>query len=246
MANALTPGDRVYVPCSAFDELSQHDTALYRTEVVEVQRGSVTVKLPKGAVSTAIGSSRVHRDVGILLIAVGDFETESATLDPLAKSILQFCRLLVPDDQVRQVKVRSLLELQHFWRKNQAAYSHVVLVGHADQNSFVFAVDGEVTVAQLSEVFKVRGAPKKLFISLACKTGYQSFGGHFSTEAICRDFLGPFHSVHGAVASQFCQTFLASHLLEGRTTRIAFNHARASVPGGVSFRLWHRGDMHAT
>ncbi len=245
MANALKIGDTVYVPCSALPELLEHDTALYKTKVVSLVKKSITIKLPDGTESAKIGSSRVHRDVGLLLIEIGDFLTEASTLDPLAKSVLQFCRLLVPDDQVRQVKVRSKAELQQFWEKNEGAYSHVILVGHGDKELLAFAVDGDVKVPDVAATFKKRKARPKLFISLACKTGFQSFGGELSKEAICKDFIGPFHSVHSAVASQFCQTFLTSHFLDGKSTKVAFNHARDCVPGGVSFRLWHKGTMHA-
>lgn len=242
MATQLKVGDLVYVPCSAFDELLEVETALYRTKVVAISKKSVDVSLPKGVVKK-IGSGLVHRDVGILLIEIGDWETEAATLDPLAKSVLQFCRLLVPDDQIRFVKVRSKAELAKFWAVNEAAYSHVILIGHGDKDLLGFAVDGDTTVVDFASILKKRGAKPKLFISLACKTGYQSFGGAFSEETICKDFIAPFQSVHSAVASQFCQTFLASHFIDGKSTKVAFKHAKRSVPGGVKFRLWHKGKM---
>lgn len=244
MANSLRSGDTVYVPCSAFPELADLGTALYRTEVVMATKKSVTVKLPDGAASAKIGVGRVHRDVGILVIEIGDFESEAATLDPLAKSVLQFCRLLVPDDQLRKITVRSQSELKAYWSLNAGAYTHVVLIGHGDTDILAFAVDGDVNAAALGTLFSVSSARPKTFISLACKTGYKSLGGEFSKLTICKDFIAPFHSVHGAVASQFCQTFLTLHLLDGRTTKVAFNKARTSVPAGVSFRLWHNGELH--
>ncbi len=243
MASNLRIGDTVYVPCAAFPELADRDTALYRTEVVAVERRSVSVKLPSGEQSALIGSSRVHKDVGILVIEIGDFATEAALLDPLAKSVLQFIRLLVPDDQVRIVKVRSRSELTKFWRINQATYSHVVLIGHGDKDLLGFAADGDVAAADVIHSFEVVGAEPKTFVSLACKTGFATFGGKFSRSAICKEFIAPFHSVHGAIASQFCQTFFTSHFLEGKSAKVAFNHARANVPGGVSFRLWSNGNM---
>jgi hypothetical protein len=244
MANNLNVGDTVYVPCSLFpDELESFETALYKTKVESKSGKSVTVRLPGGVESKAVGASRLHKDVGLLLIELGDFDSEAATLDPLAKSVLQFCRLLVPDDQIRSVKVRSLAELAIFWKKNQAAYSHVILVGHGDSDELGFAVDGSVKLATFAEALKIKKATPKLFISLACKTGYQSFGGEFSKETICQNFIGPFHSVHSAIASQFCQTLLTAHFLDGKTTKVAFRHARDSVPGGVSFRLWRNGTL---
>lgn len=81
----------------------------------------------------------------------------------------------------------------------------------------------------------VRAAPRKTFISLCCKTGFKAFGGTYSEATICEYFIAPFHSVHGVVASQFCQSFLAYHLLDGETVGVAFRHAREATPGGGKF-----------
>lgn len=58
-------------------------------------------------------------------------------------------------------------------------------------------------------------------------------------------FIGPFHSVHGAVASQLAQTSLAFHLIEGESIGVAFKHAREYTPGSTSFRLWTNGKLKA-
>ena len=86
----------------------------------------------------------------------------------------------------------------------------------------------------------------KNFISLCCNTDYKSFGGEMSRKAICNSFVAPFREVHGAVASQFCQTYLAHHLLEGVRPSVAFARARLAVPGGTSFRLWQGGKKWTT
>jgi hypothetical protein len=245
MASNLQIGQMIYVPCTRVPELASTGTALYRSRVSQIDGKKATVELPGGAESEWIGTSLLHRDVGILVINIGDFETEHTLLDPLAKSVAQFCRLLVPDDQIRQIRVRSTGELVKFWQREQSAYSHVIWIGHGSENGIKFAVDGWKTAGETAELLRVHGAPKKLYISLCCKTGYKSYGGTMSKATICSKFLGPFHSVQGAVASQFCQTFLASHLLEGKTVGVAFNHARSSVPGSSSFRLWNSGALKA-
>jgi hypothetical protein len=245
VARALAVGDAVFVPCSRLDGLSKSGVALYKSEIVEVGRSKVRVRLSDGSSSDWIGASLVHRDVGILVLSVGDFETESTLLNPLAKSVTQFCRLLLPDDQVRAVRVRSLSELRALWQREQAAYSHVVWIGHGSATGINFGVDGWVDAQTLGDALRVRGAPRKVYISLCCKTGYKSFGSALSRTTICSRFVGPFHSVEGAVASQFCQTFLTAHLLEGRTVGVAFNKAGGSVPGGISFRLWTAGRLKA-
>ena len=238
MATGLAVGDTVYVPCSRVRGLENTGVSLYRSEVVEVSHSRVRVGVQDGSTSDWIGASLVHKSVGILVLRIGDFETEQTLLDPLAKSVTQFCRLLLPDDQVRAVRVRSLDELQQLWQREQAAYSHVIWIGHGSEAGINFGVGGWVDAETLGRTLRVYGAPRKIYISLCCKTGYKSFGSALSRTTMCNRFLGPFHSVEGAVASQFCQTFLASHLLEGRTVGVAFRKARGSVPGSTSFRLW--------
>ena len=245
MAGNLQVGERVYVPCARIPELRDRGVALYETQVVYVQGQRARVDLPGGVASDWIGFPLLHRNVGILIINVGDFFSEHGLLDPLAKSVGQFCRLLVPEDQMRQVRVRSLAELENLWQREQSLYSHVVWVGHGSRNGMNFAVDGWVAPALLNRTLRLRGAPRKTYISLCCEHGYKSYGAEISRSTICSDFIGPFHSVPGATASQFCQTFLASHLLEGRTVGVAFRHAREGVPGTASFRLWRAGRLKA-
>ncbi|HWX66386.1 MAG TPA: hypothetical protein VNZ27_08185 [Rhodanobacter sp.] len=236
-------GDRVYVPCTLISALKNRGTSLYKTKISSITANSAKVELPGGGVSASIGVSRLHSDVGILIINIGDFVSEASLLDPLSKSVLQFCRLLVPDDQVASVKIRSVAELKAYWGKNHKAYTHIVLVGHGDKDGLGFGVDGDVDLPTLDKTFKNRGAKPKSFISLCCKTGYADFGREFSQFTICKSLAAPFHSVHGATASQFCQTMLTWMLLEGRTTKVAFKSVRDSVPGAVSFRLWQNGTM---
>jgi hypothetical protein len=241
MARNISIGDTVYVPCSKIEALADSGVALKKVSVVEISGRSVTVDILNHE-PIKIASSLVHKDVGILIVNIGDFDTEFTLLDPLAKSILQFCRLLV-DDQVRSERVRSVAELQKMWAQNQAAYSHVIWIGHGRKDAIKFAVDQWVDCEKLSEALRVRAAPQKTYISLCCNTGYRNFGGNMSSETICQNFIGPFHSVSGAVASQFCQTFLTYHFLEGRSVGVAFRNARSAVPGGVSFRLWEGGRL---
>lgn len=246
MARNLRQGSSVYVPCSKFTELSNYPKAFYPTNVVEVHNKSIKVNLPNQQISELFGMSIAHENLGIIIVSIGDFETESTLLDPLSKSVLQYVRLLIPDDTLLHIKLRSLSELNTYWKRDQAVYSHVIIIGHGSKSGIKFGVDGWVTAETLQrEVLRVWGGSKKTIISLCCKTGYKSFGGKVSSYAQCKYFLGPYHSVHGAVASQFCQTFLAYHLLEGKTTVVAFKNARDSVPGSTSFRLWENNQLRA-
>jgi hypothetical protein len=247
MAKNLQPEEDVYVPWSRlpnFGAGDDHPSAFYKTKVVEVVDRSVRLQLPNGAISAPLGSSAIHRNIGILVVRIGDFGTEFILLDPLAKSVLQFSRLLVNDD-VRLLEVRTLAELEHCWTKDHAVYRHVVFVGHGSQNGIHFGTEGERSAAQIVQTLTTDNVAPKIFISLCCQTGFAAFGKAFSKAPFCEAIVAPYHSIHGAVASQFCQTFLAFHLLDGRTTSVAFNQSSEAIPGGKSLRLWQNGKLKA-
>ena len=244
MARSLSVGDTVHVPCSKFEGLEGHSTALYTTKVVEVKDKSIKVNLPKQEVSEFFGASFAHKKIGLIIINIGDFETEDSLLNPLSKSVLQYSRLLLPDDSIRQVRVRSIAELKTIWHKNQGAYTHLVLIGHGQKDGIKFGVDGLVSAEKINEeVIRKWGGSKKTIISLCCKSAYKEFGGQVSSCAQCSYFIGPYHSVHGAVASQFYQTFFTHHLIEGKSVVVAFKRARNSVAGNSSFRLWESNKL---
>ena len=173
MANKIQTGDTVYVACAHFQVLNDHPVALYETKVVDVSDKKVLINLPNGHDPAWIGKGLAHKNAGIIIITIGDFETEFTLLDPLAKSVLQFCRLLVPDDQLRAIKLRSLSELKSVWTKEQAAYSHVIFIAHGRKSGIKFGVDDWADTTQLGESIRVWGASPKVFISLCCQTGYK-------------------------------------------------------------------------
>jgi hypothetical protein len=243
VAKNLIVNDEIFVPVSKLPGLEGHDSALYRTRVAEVKKRQIKVQLPNNGMSDWIGSGNCQRNVGIMILSVGDLKTETSLLDPLAKSILQYCRLLVRDDSLRAYKVRSKAELEVIWKQDQAAYSHVVIIGHGSKAGIKFSVDDWVAPDVLAASLNVQGAPQKIFVSLCCQTGFAAVGKPLSKAAICSHFLAPFHDVHGAVASQFAQTFLALHLLSGESAGVAFKHARKYVSGSTSFRLWQDGEL---
>jgi hypothetical protein len=247
MAKNLQRDEEVYVPWARLGSLGgddDHPSAFLKTKVVEVVKRSVKLQLPKGAISPPLASSAIHRNIGILIVRLGDFDTELTLLDPLAKSVLQFCGLLVSDD-VRLLAVRTLAELGYSWARDHRIYRHVVLVGHGDQSGIRFGTEGVQSAAQIIQALTTDDVASNIFISLCCQTGFAAFGKEFSKAPLCEAITAPYHSIHGAVASQFCQTFLAFHLLDGRTTSVAFNQSSDVIPGGKSFRLWQNGKLKA-
>ena len=243
MARNLEVGENVLVPRARLNLPVSGHSALYRTKVERHNDRSIRVTLPNGQLSAAVASSAVHRNLGLLVVRIGDFATEETLLDPLGKSVLQFLRLLLPDDSVVIREVRSIEELSRFWANDHAAHSHMLLIGHGRKDGIRFGVEDWIGADRLVEVLGGPNPEPKVYLSLCCQHGYASFARVFSRAKICEAFIAPFHDVHGAVASQFCQTYLSYHLLEGETVGVAYKHAREAVPGGSIFRMWKDGAL---
>jgi hypothetical protein len=240
MATNLELDERIFVPSSLLD-VDDVPSAFVEARVAEVAGRSVRITF-RGT-DHWIASSKCQRNIGLLIFCIGDLETEPTLLDPLAKSVTQFCRLLASDDYVRFYKIRSISELQTIWAREHPNYSHIVLIAHGNGSGVKFAADGWQTAAQLEPILAIPGVAPKYFLNLACQAGQAALGKPFSSLEVCASYVGAFHSVHGAVASQFVQSFLIHHLLHGETAKVAFRHARDRVSGGTSFRLWRKGAL---
>lgn len=243
MANKFQIGEYVFVPRSRLGLSVDAPSAFLGAEVVTISKRSIQVKLPDGLWSDEIGTSACHRNIGVLLFRIGDFNTETGLLEPLAKSVIQYFRLLLNDEMVRICRIRSLHELSHYWGQLHGAFSHVVLIGHGRPNAIQFGVDGWVESSRVIDLMQLPNPTPKTFLSLCCQTGYASFSKEFSRAKFCNAIIAPFHSVHGAIASQFCQTFFTQHLLDGLTFKVAFKHAQLTVSGGKHFRFWKNGQV---
>ncbi len=241
MPQKFAVGQTVYVPSSLLPNGERYPTSLHRTTVTSIQARSARVNISGGAESDWIATSKIHENAGIVIVAIGDFQTEETLLYPLAKSILQFSRLLLDDSAVVNIRVRAIGEFGNWWAINHAAYSHVILIGHGSPTAIQFGYGGSRSPELFgSRVFKVN-ATKKTFISLCCETGKATFAKSFSKLSPCGHLIAPYHSVHGAVASQFFETFMCWHLLYGKSIKVAFKKAAETVPGTDIFRLWKDG-----
>ncbi len=195
-----------------------------------------------GAISQFIGNSLIHRRAAIWLITISDIDTERTLLIPLSKSVLQFCKLIHSDDDlVLLSKVGSLTELNKLWIINRNQYDYIVLIGHGNKTGYYFATDEWVDSHTLRQTLEMPNTTPKIFISLCCQTGKHPFAGNFSRSPVCKSYIAPFHSIHGAIASQFFQTYLIDHILGGKTSKTSFNNARKCVPGSSKFRYWENG-----
>lgn len=240
---AIEIGDTVYVPRSKLG-LDEHGASpFYQTVVREREQRSVKVDVPGGELSELISTQKIWKNFGVLIIRIGDFD-EDNLLDPLAKSILNYSRMLLPPDAVRLIELRTPEEFSTLWGRLHGMCQQVVLVGHGSKNGFLFG-DQEVSSDDFVDLFDSPAPEAKEVISLACNTGYAGFGQVLSRSQRVSHCIGPFHKVHGCVATLFASTYLHERLLAFSSPKTAFNHARADLVGATSFRLWKNGNLTA-
>ena len=243
MSIKIKIGSEVFVPRSQLGLDPNDVSPFYQTTVREKEDRSVRVDVPGGSLSDWVATSRLSLRMGILIIRIGDFE-ESQLIDPLFKSVLHFCRMLLPGDYVRAIEIRTIRELVRFWKDYHHGYRHVIFIGHGSSQNIFFGNRG-VSASRLVQILGTTNPEPKEFISLCCKTGLKDFGKTFSGADFCDALLAPFHSIHGCIASQFCQSYLSFRLLDHKSIGIAFNKARENVIGAASFRLWQAGGFKA-
>lgn len=242
MAADLQPDEDIWIPYRCVDPHLEGPRCVFQTKVLRMEERSVVANHPRtGGGEIKVAASFAHRRVGVAIIRIGDGKSEAGLLDPLAKSVLQFFRLLLSDDLVWLIEVRSLAELTKMWKDVEPMTSHVVLIAHGFSEGLTFLIDGDVSATQVLQAFPHMGGDPRRFISLACETGRNPFAGEFSAGEGVESFVAPYHSIHGALASQFCQAYYIHHVFDGRTSAPAYRWAKKSMPTGVNFTFWRDG-----
>ncbi|WP_138471648.1 hypothetical protein [Poseidonocella sp. HB161398] len=240
---AININDTVYLPRDILGLDPNNASPFFQTTVREKQGKSVRVDHPDGSLSDFIGTKRIWKNFGILIIRIGDFQ-EDYLLEPLAKSILNYSRMLLPPDAVRLVELRTVLEFSKLWEKFHGMCQQVVIVGHGSKKGIFFG-DDEIAAADFIKLFEAPNPQPKELVSLACNTGYAGFGQLVSNSKKISHCIAPFHQVHGCVGSLFAATYLHERMLAFQSPKIAFKHARKDLVGATSFRLWENGKLTA-
>lgn len=240
---AIAVGDSVFVPRTALGLDPNDVSPFFNTIVRERQERSVRVDLPGGALSELVATSKISTNIGVLIIRIGDFSEENL-LDPLAKAVLHYLRMLLPGDTVRLIELRTVEEFSTLWARYHGMCKQVVLIGHGSKKGLYFGND-EVLAERFVGLIEAPNPEPKELISLACKTGYAGFAQAVSQSSRVSQIAAPFHSVHGCVASLFASTYLHERLLSCCSAKVAFKHARNELVGATSFRLWTNGKLTA-
>lgn len=243
MARNLQVDEQVFIPKSKIGIENVEGSAFRQSRVVAVADRTITIDLvDNDGNNVSVGSSAAHRGLGFLIVRIGDFRTEDSLLDPLAKSVLQFSRILVTDEFVRRIDIRTIDELGSYWALNHAVYSHLIFIGHGSPDSIAFGLGEPANAEELLAVLEVEGVQPKTILFLACETGKAPIAREISTSPVCESYIAPYSAVHGADSSLFVQMFLNKHLLDGRTTTVAFKHAYAAI-ARCPFRIWENGNL---
>jgi hypothetical protein len=108
-------GDDIYVPSRLLPRPEGRDFALTRATVQEQKARSVRINIQDDdSNDIEIATKALHgSNLGITMLRIGDLSpSEHHALDPLAKSMLHYLRLLLEPDAVRLREVRASVELQ--------------------------------------------------------------------------------------------------------------------------------------
>lgn len=237
--------DEVYVPAQRVDKNVASPFAVVKGKVTAIppKSRSLVVDLPYGIGSKEIATSMCHKEIGILILKIGDFASELGLLNPLATSLERYCRLLVPSDQLKTIHLRTRDELEWVISTYHPAYTHWILVGHGGSGTLSFANNHSMTSSEFRASMEEKKVTSKFILSLCCHTGEAAFAKIVSQSSACKVFMGPKGAIHGASACHFAQSYLGYHFLEGKTTKVAFNQARGRTPGGTVLRHWTSGNF---
>lgn len=190
------------------------------------------------------------KDVGVLIIKIGDLQSEEATLNPLSDSINLFFKLFFPNSSLfTYSQIRTYKEFETIM--GVYTFPYIILIGHSSSapnsnNSTVLKfIDKEISAKELSTtIFDKNGVYQNnnvTIISLVCQTGKSDFAKILSASYKVKSVIAPYQNLHIAIASQFCQTFFLYHFLEGSQLKTAYKKAYNAVPDATSFKLWIKG-----
>ena len=243
----MAVNEKVWVSTSLTGE-DDAPHAMVLRKIVAVEDRSIKVEGANGTVSEFFGAHRAYKELGalgVLVLTIGDFATEAATLEPLRKTVLQYLRLLLPDDMLLGVMVRGEAELRAAWGRYEATRRYIVLIGHGSGEGLAFGAEGDdLPGDEVAALLKpAREEEKKVFVSLACQTGTAPFARSFSQAPHCEALIAPMQSIHAAVAALFCHAFFGAHFLDFRSLKVAFNKS-VMTPGAQrgTFRFWRNGE----
>lgn len=230
------------VPAARLSKVGAGEThALVQRKVHQNIGRSIRVDSADGD-TEIVASSQVHHEIQVALVALGDFKSETALIDPVRKSLDPFFSLLLPEDRYDVWRVRTKLELEERLSTYGKPVTHLVLVGHSDGDVLYLAGEQSLSGEELSALLaKVADNTPKMVLSLACKTGRAEFAKPLSQGEYCIGVLAPFNDIHGAEAALLGSTYFSELLLRGSQSATARKRARQALPSPARLSWWVDG-----
>jgi hypothetical protein len=255
----------VYVPAKSvkIDPL-EYPSAMVSCKVSEVKRNNVVlydIPTKKHDLET-VKSGILRRKLGILILRVGDYNSEDSLLDPLFNAVCSISSLLLTSDSIFALKIRTFKELQYYWIKYNASISHIVIIGHGykdqglvfgnkpdsqclidynknsrnpkNESDFleIVSADQVINTLQLNN-----GSNQGVdIISLSCFTGMRSFGKKIGGAPFCSFFAGARKAVNPMDAIYFYNEFVTEYFLNGAKVKDAFEKANVKS----EFAMWSK------
>jgi len=231
-------GDQVCVPCNAVEYQEECPEGILHGEIVDIQGDSFSMSCG-GKTIDNIPITNIRNDSTILIITLGDFKSEFSMLDPIAKSILHFGKLLHRDDCIRYFKIRSIVALKDIFKQHIKTHDIIVFNGHGTEEAIEYGLDASqvLNAAKVIELIPEDYGKKKIIVSLSCKTGSTAFGKAISESDFCKGFVGPSENLQGAIAAQYCQTFLFNYLFSANEIDKSHDLAIQAIPGADIMKL---------
>jgi hypothetical protein len=212
-----------------------------------------------------VSSRRLRHHAKVLLLRIGDWQTEQTSLNPLADSLKSQLSLLLPPGEVDVEYIRTLAELSSALQlhgntgaaklqRQASPWGYVVLVGHGRINDPQGMVNPGIkfgsewhSPTEIADAMKTLGPGRRggfgnaVFVSLCCETGEPDFAKPFS-DALNTTWVGPGDVVHSFEAAGLVQRLFFEHFLSGRDWRVAFKHTRAATKEfSTTIRCWTDG-----
>ena len=275
---SFAEGDRVWLPASEVRKHRQDFEPVHAGAMVEGKLAGRVGALVRGIPRTwhvdvsgvhdaagtqeplPVSSRHFRRHAKILIVRIGDWETEHPTLNPLASSLKAQLSLLLPPGDVEVEYIRTLHELAGVLRlhggglaptgRRQAhPWGYAVLVGHgrAGTSPGIRFGDEWHSPRKIAAAIKGLGPGARTFsearfISLCCETGEASFARAFTKE-LHTAWVAPGDAVHSFEAAGYVQRVFFEHFLAGETWSRAFRKtSKATEDYSTSFRCWLNGE----
>lgn len=198
-------------------------------------------QVPRTRTEFEVDVRLITRKLGFLVVQLGDFDTEVNLLEPLHSAICATTALVLMPEYVWKIRIRSLDEFKHFWDKQAALVSHLILVGNGSKTGLTFG-NQNVRATAFNQILDgpQNDGQAPLIVSLCCNSGNGVFGKAVSGSPSCRAFIGPSGPIHVANAALFYQSLVSHSLIDGRSSQIAYQRSRVFTPGVTEFNMWRK------